>query len=164
MTENLALGTAVISATVLLHTVGLIAVTHLMSFARVWFRLHKHEFGRTMAMIATVLALFIVHAVEIWLWALVYIAIGSLPDIESALYFSTTTFSTIGYGDIVLSSDWRLLGSLEGISGLLLIGWSTAYLVAASTRHGPLRVGEHFDAMRPLSAANTPAGDGDPFA
>jgi len=115
-------------------------------------------------MIATVLALFIVHAVEIWLWALVYIAIGSLPDIESALYFSTTTFSTIGYGDIVLSSDWRLLGSLEGISGLLLIGWSTAYLVAASTRHGPLRVGEHFDAMRPLSAANTPAGDGDPFA
>ena len=70
-------------------------------------------------------------------------ALGALPNIETALYFSTATFSTIGYGDVVLSSDWRLLGSLEGISGLLLIGWSTAYLVAASTRHGPLRVGEH---------------------
>jgi hypothetical protein len=116
MTENLAFGTAVISVTVLVHTVGLIAVTHLMSFARTWFRLHRHEFGRTMAMIATVLALFIVHAIEIWFWALMYIAIGALPSIESALYFSTTTFSTIGYGDVVLSSDWRLLGSLEGIS------------------------------------------------
>jgi Ion channel len=163
MTENLAFGTTVISVTVLVHTVGLIAVTHLMSFARTWFRLHRHEFGRTMAMIATVLALFIVHAVEIWFWALVYIAIGALPSIESALYFSTTTFSTIGYGDVVLSSDWRLLGSLEGISGLLLIGWSTAYLVAASTRHGPLRVGEHFDAIRQPSTESTPAGDGNPF-
>ena len=159
MLENLSLGTAVISVTVLAHTVGLIAVTHLMSFARAWFRLHRHEFGRTMAMIATVLALFIVHAIEIWLWALVYIALGALPSIETALYFSTATFSTIGYGDVVLSSDWRLLGSLEGISGLLLIGWSTAYLVAASTRHGPLRVGEHFDAMRQSATESTPAND-----
>ena len=130
MTENLALGTAVISATVLLHTVGLIAVTHLMSFARVWFRLHKHEFGRTMAMIATVLALFIVHAVEIWLWALVYIAIGSLPDIESALYFSTTTFSTIGYGDIVpLHPYARGLANIEAIIGQLYPATLLARLV-----------------------------------
>ena len=148
MIENLAFGTGVISATVLIHTVGLIAVTHLMSFARAWFRLHKHEFGRSMAMIATVLAIFFVHTIEIWLWALAYIALGALSNIEHALYFSTTTFSTIGYGDVVLSHDWRLLGSLEGISGLLLIGWSTAYLVASSMRHGPLRISEHFDAAR----------------
>ena len=144
MIGNLALGTAVISITVLIHTVGLIGVTHLMNYVRTWFRLHRHEAGRTMAMIATVLALFFVHSVEVWLWAWVYIAIGALSDINSAIYFSVTTFATIGYGDIVLSHDWRLLAALEGISGLLLIGWSTAYLVAASTRHGPLLVGEHF--------------------
>jgi hypothetical protein len=163
MLDSLAFGTVVISVTVLVHTVGLIAVTHLMSFARAWFRLHRHEFGRTMAMIATVLTLFLVHSVEIWLWALVYVALGALPSIEAALYFSTTTFSTIGYGDLVLSSDWRLLGSLEGISGLLLIGWSTAYLVAASTRHGPLRVGEHFDATRQSASAAAPASDANLF-
>jgi hypothetical protein len=163
MTDDLWLGAAVISITVLLHTVGLITVTNTMSLARRWFRLHRHEFGRTMAMIATVLLIFIVHGIEIWLWALVYIAVGALPDIESALYFSTTTFSTIGYGDVVLSSDWRLLGSLEGIGGLLLIGWSTAYLVAASMRHGPLRVGEHLDVMRQASTTDAPAGDGGPF-
>lgn len=160
MVENLALGTAVISVTVLAHTVGLIAVTHLMSFIRAWFRLHRHEFGRMMAMIATVLALFGVHTIEIWLWALVYLAIGALPDIEHALYFSTTTFSTIGYGDVVLSEEWRLLGALEGVSGLLLIGWSTAYLVAASTRHGPLRIGELLDVIGKGPLEGPPAEKG----
>ena len=69
--ENLGLGAAVISTTVLIHTVGLIGVTHLMKYVRAWFRLHRHYAGRTAAMIATVLALFVVHSVEIWLWALV---------------------------------------------------------------------------------------------
>jgi hypothetical protein len=151
--ENLGLGTAVISATVLIHTVGLIGVTRLMRYVRAWFRLHRHEAGRTAAMIATVLALFVVHGVEIWLWAFVYVALGTLPDIDSAIYFSLTTFSTIGFGDVVLANEWRLLSALEGISGLLLIGWSTAYLVAAS-RHGPLLVFEHFETSGRSGAAS----------
>jgi len=145
MIENLALGTVVISATVLIHTLGLLSVTRLMKSVRRWFRLHRHEAGRTAAMIATVLALFVVHSVEIWAWALTYLGLGALSDIDSAVYFSLTTFATIGYGDLVLDQQWRLLSALEGISGLILIGWSTAYLVAASTRHGPLLFGEHFE-------------------
>jgi hypothetical protein len=70
--------------------------------------------------------------------------LGVVGSLEEALYFSTVTFSTIGYGDIVPPLRWRLLCALEGINGFLLIGWSTAYLIAASTRHGPFRVGEHF--------------------
>lgn len=145
MIKDLLLGTGVISTTVLIHTVGLIGVTHLMKYVRAWFRLHRHEAGRTVAMIATVLALFLVHSVEVWLWAAVYLGLGALSDLGEAVYFSLTTFATIGYGDIVLADDWRILAALEGISGLILIGWSTAYLVAASTRHGPVLVGEHFD-------------------
>ncbi len=145
MIANLGLGTAVIALTVLMHTVGLIGVTRLMQAVRKWFRLHRHEAGRTVAMIVTVLALFVVHSVEVWTWALTYRGLGASPDIESAVYFSLTTFATLGYGDLVLAQDWRLLSALEGISGLILIGWSTAYLVAASSRHGPLLFGEHFD-------------------
>ena len=159
MIGNLALGAAIISATVLIHTVGLIGVTRLMNYVRAWFRLHRHEAGRTVAMIATVLALFVVHSVEIWLWALAYLTLGALSNIDTAIYFSITTFATIGYGDVVLSHDWRLLGSLEGISGLILIGWSIAYLVAASTRHGPLLVGEHFDPARRSANGGQNAGD-----
>lgn len=144
MLANLGLGTAVMSLTVLLHTVGLVLLTRLMLGIIAWFRLHRHDFGRTVAMIATVQGLFFIHAVEIWTWALAYLVLGSFPSLEVALYFSTSTFATLGYGDIVLAEEWRLLGALEGVNGFLLIGWSTAYLVAASTRHGPFRAGEHF--------------------
>jgi hypothetical protein len=145
MTENLILGTGIISATVLIHTIGLIGVTRLMQYVRRWFRLHRNEGSRTMAMIVTVLALFVVHSVEVWLWAISYLVLGALHDLDSAVYFSLTTFATIGFGDLVLDHQWRLLSALEGVSGLILIGWSTAYLVAASTRHGPLLFGEHFE-------------------
>lgn len=144
MLANIGLGTAVVSSTVLVHTVGLILLSQCMSGISRWLRLHKHGFGQTIAMIGTVLGLFVVHTVEIWLWALVYMALGVFANFENALYFSTSTFATVGYGDIVLPTSWRLLGALEGVNGFLLIGWSTAYLVAASTRHGPFRSGEHF--------------------
>ena len=53
-------------------------------------------------------------------------------------------FSTIGYGAIAFDPNWRLLTALEGINGFLMIGWSTAFLIRASTRHGPFRKEEHF--------------------
>ena len=144
MLIDLGLGTVVISATVLIHTIGLIALARLIGAVNRWFSLHRHGLGRTMSMIATVLGLFVVHGFEIWLWAFVYVGVGAFDAVDSALYFSTTTFATVGYGDVVLPADWRILGSLEGVNGFMLIGWSTAYLVAASTRYGPFRIGEHF--------------------
>jgi len=144
MVANLALGCAVLAVTVVIHTFGLIALTEIMRWIVEWFRLHRHAFGRTVAMLVTVLGLFALHGLEIWTWAAAYLWTGALPDLEMALYFSTATFSTLGYGDVILDHQWRLFGSLEGINGFLLIGWSTAYLVAAATRLGPFRVGEHF--------------------
>jgi hypothetical protein len=74
----------------------------------------------------------------------VFLATNAITPFQDALYFSTVSFSTVGYGDIIVGAQWRLLASLEAINGFLLIGWSTAYLVSASTRHGPFRLGEHF--------------------
>lgn len=144
MLGNLVIGTAVISATVLVHTLGLMLISRTMVEVIRWLRLHRHRPGQTVAMIATVLGLFLAHTVEIWSWALVYLAIGAFDRLETALYFSTTTFSTVGFGDVTMTARWRLLGALEGVNGFLLIGWSTAYLVGASTRYGPFRSGEHF--------------------
>ena len=144
MGGNLGLGTLVISATVVVHTVGLILISQSMSVVISWFGLHRHAFGKTVAMVATVLGLFFLHTIEIWTWALVYNKLAIIPSFADALYFSTVTFSTVGYGDITPPAAWRLLCSLEGVNGFLLIGWSTAYLVASSTRYGPFRLGEHF--------------------
>jgi hypothetical protein len=144
MLANLGLGTLAISITVLLHTFGLIGLTRTMTRIVHWFRLHRHSFGQSVAMVTTVLGLFLIHTFEIWIWAGFFVAVQALGVFQDALYFSTVTFSTLGYGDVIVSPQWRLLASLEGINGFLLIGWSTAYLVSASTRHGPFRLGEHF--------------------
>lgn len=144
MLVNLVLGTLVISITVLFHTFGLVALTRAMIRIVRWFRLHRHDFGKSIAMVTTVLGLFLIHTFEIWLWAGLYVTVEAISPFADALYFSTVTFSTVGYGDIIVGPQWRLLASLEAINGFLLIGWSTAYLVSASTRHGPFRSGEHF--------------------
>nr|TFG52875.1 MAG: two pore domain potassium channel family protein [Hyphomicrobiales bacterium] len=144
MLANLALGTLLISATVLIHTVGLVALLRSMLVMVHWLRLQRHDFGKTIAIMLTVFGLFFLHTIEIWLCAAAYVAIGVINGFETALYFSTVTFSTLGYGDIQAAPQWRLFASFEGIDGFLLLGWSLAYLVAASTRHGPFRTGEHF--------------------
>ncbi len=141
---NLALGTLLVSLTVLTHTVGLVTVSRVMPRLVDWLRLHQHNIGKMVAMTATVLSLFVIHTVEIWSWALLLFVVRAVEGFENALYFSTVTFSTVGYGDIAPHPQWHLLASLEGINGFILIGWSTAYLVAASTRIGPFRSGEHF--------------------
>ena len=144
MLMDLGAGTIVISITVFTQTFGLILLSRAMPHVVRWGRLHRHGFGKTVAMVATVFGLFLVHTVEIWTWAGAYLLLGNLPTFADALYFSTVTFSTLGYGDITLAREWRLFGALEGVSGFLLIGWSTAFLVSASTRYGPFRAGEHF--------------------
>jgi hypothetical protein len=144
MVTNLFLGTAMIAVTVLVHTIGLVLLTRAVAGSVRELRLHLHAVGKMGAVMMTVLGLFLLHTIEIWLWALLFLVVGVAAGLEPALYFSTVTFSTVGYGDILPAHEWRLLAALEGINGFLLIGWSTAYLVAASTRHGPFRMGEHF--------------------
>jgi hypothetical protein len=144
MLTNLALGTLFISITVLVHTFGLVVLTRAMNGVVHWFRLHRHDLGKSVAMVTTVLGLFLLHTVEIWIWAGLFFVSKAVVPFQDALYYSTVTFSTVGSGDIIVGPQWRLLASLEAINGFLLIGWSTAYLVSASTRHGPFRLGEHF--------------------
>lgn len=143
MLANLAFGTLVISLTVIIHTLGLIVVTHAMGYVVGRLRMEGRR-NRMVAMVVTVIGIFCIITVEIWLWALCFLWLGVLPNFQEALYFSTVTFSTLGYGDVLPAQEWRLFAALEGVNGFLLIGWSTAYLVAAGIRVGPFRSGEHF--------------------
>lgn len=55
--------------------------------------------------------------------------ITTLPDLESALYFSMVTFTTVGYGDVVVTGNWRILAALESANGVVIFGWTTALIV-----------------------------------
>lgn len=144
MVANLGLGSLVVSLTVLIHSFGLILVSRLMPPVTHALHLHLNGIGKATAMVAVVLGIVFIHAIEIWVWAVLFIITGALTGLEDALFVSTATFATTGSADIVVNPAWRLLASFEGVNGFILIGWSTAYLVTASTRFGPFRRGEHF--------------------
>jgi hypothetical protein len=144
MLQNLATGSALVAFTVLVHTAGLILIAAITPPVARWFGFHNHGVGRTLVMTGTVLGLLSTLTTEVWGWALVYATLGVTRDFADALFLSTAMFSTIGYGEVSINPAWRMLTALEGINGFLMIGWSTAYLVAAATRHGPFRHGEHF--------------------
>lgn len=86
------------------------------------------RFWKAVILTIVTLSVSLVLIAEIWVWGLFYLIIDVVPDWETALYFSTTTFTTVGYGDIYLDKDWRLLSSIESLNGFLLFGWSAAFI------------------------------------
>jgi len=76
----------------------------------------------------------LLHLLEIGAWAVVYVWDEAIPDLQSALYFSAVTYTTTGYGDLVLSKDWRLVGAIEALTGILMCGWSTGFFFAIVSR------------------------------
>ncbi|MFL0354574.1 potassium channel family protein [Xanthomarina sp. GH4-25] len=74
----------------------------------------------------------ILHFFQTWLWAAVYMLIPEtnmlFSSFSEAWYFSMVTFTSLGYGDLTLSGNWRLLSGIEAINGIMLIGWSTAIM------------------------------------
>lgn len=80
------------------------------------------------------LGLLMLAGVEIWFYAGVYVAIGAIPLLRDAVYFSTTTYAAIGYSDAAIVEEWKLLGAIEGITGVILLGWSVAFLVTRLRR------------------------------
>lgn len=77
--------------------------------------------------LAVAIAMLALHGFEIWAFAFVYIALGAVGGLEDALYFSTISYSTVGYNDLHIVVQWRLLGAFESIMGMFLLGWSTAF-------------------------------------
>lgn len=74
--------------------------------------------------------LILIHLVEISVWGLFYLWQGCMPDAETALYFSGVTYTTVGYGDLVLPKPWRMLAPLEALTGMLMGGLSTGLFFA----------------------------------
>jgi len=74
------------------------------------------------------------HTVQIWVWAVAFLFVDALDTLESAVYFSLVTYTTLGYGDVTLQSDLRIFGAFASVTGLLTFGLSTAFLVGLVTR------------------------------
>ena len=81
-----------------------------------------------------VLGLVLLHGLEIWGYAFFYMAVGALGDLRTAVYLSTIAYSTVGFDD--KGRNWEMVVAIEGINGVILLGWSTAFFVMVVTRLG----------------------------
>jgi len=127
-----------VASTVVIHAIG---TTHWVGYLlRRWSTREGHwrPHAALPVVTSTAIVLLMLHAIEVILWALAYqvlVPAGQLDTFEEAAYFSLVTFTTLGYGDITLGPDWRLLSGIEALNGILLVGWSTAVMFAVVERY-----------------------------
>ncbi len=131
MIQDFLIGLVLVAATVSLHTLGLAGLTAFLLS-------HPPKSNRlgslTWLLTRTAWFLVFLHGAGVSLWAIAYRLLDCMPDIGSAFYFSGTTYTTIGYGDMVLPAGWRLLAPLEGMTGILMSSLSGAYFFGVVTR------------------------------
>lgn len=129
MIGHLAIGSLVIALAVFIQAEMFSLMTsrfeRLVQFARRYLR----RFANTGVMIFAVLFVLFVQTIIVWVWALVFLVVGAFQELEPSLYFTLIAYTTVGFGDITLSPDWRLLSGLTAANGFLNFGWSTAYMV-----------------------------------
>ena len=128
------LGCALMVVTTFLHSGGM--VLGLSAFRSLLERSGRNHptLWKPVPIAVLVIVMFLASVIECCVWAVTYLAVGALEGIREALYFSTVTFSTLGYGDITLGEQWRLFASFEAANGLIMFGWTTALIAAAVAR------------------------------
>jgi hypothetical protein len=118
--------------TICMHAAGISLLLRYSTRARAHPPTTPFAISRTL--LRVVWWLLLLHLAEIALWALFYLWRGYLPDAETAFYFSGVTYTTVGYGDIVLAKPWRLLAPIEGLVGNLMCSLSMGYFFVVVNR------------------------------
>ena len=124
---------ALLAACVIVQSAGMLVLIHWL--AGVCQVLESPSAPRRSWLLLRVfLGIVLLHLIQVGLWAVVYWLAHEVPTLETAVYFSLVTYTTIGFGDVVLGPGWRVLAGIEGLTGVLLIGWSTAFVFAIVNR------------------------------
>ena len=82
------------------------------------------------ALLLAMLIMMLGNFLQIMLWGALFFVLGEFPVFYEAVYHSGVNFTSLGYGDVVMSADRKLLGPLEALNGILMLGLSSAALVA----------------------------------
>lgn len=141
--NDLIVATILIVLTSVIHAAGLDLI-----MARIEGRIQKaagttlrHHIRKIKVNVQSILGVFLLVTIHIWIWAFTFELLGikEFKTLEDAVYFSTVTFTTLGYGDLVLRDDWRVLSGIEAANGIIILGWSTAFLFDIMTQLYPRR-------------------------
>lgn len=132
MPTNLLISCALVAATVAIHGTGFAWLLRLVRSPRAQSVAGNWQTVRLLIVVSWLLLL--IHAAEIALWGLFYLWQDCMPNLESAIYFSGVTYTTVGYGDLVLPEGWRMLAPVEALTGILMSGLSAGLFFAILNR------------------------------
>ena len=130
MLTEIAIAVVIVFVCLLLHVAGILVMAEWLLQRRQYFERSRARMHFSILMIALISGIMLLHVAESSMWATFYCTSELFPDFETSLYFSLVSYTAIGYGDVVLPQNWRLLGALQGVSGVLLCGLSTAFIFA----------------------------------
>jgi len=124
---------AMLAACVIVQSLGTLVMIQWIARVRQVFE-SPYVVRRAGLLLGLFMFIVLLHLIQIALWAVVFWRAGELPTLETAVYFSITTYTTVGFGDVVLGPSWRVLAGFEGLTGIILVGWSTAFVFAIVNR------------------------------
>ena len=130
----LVVGACVVACTIFIHA---LAVGGTVSFVRYEKKLGRMGAGIwvDVAILASAMSVaLLAHLIEIGLWAVLFVICGEFSELGTAYYHSAVNYTTLGYGDLIMTPSWRLLGPLEAANGMLMFGVSTAIIFAVIQR------------------------------
>ena len=119
MAANLLAAALLNAATFLVHAAGLIGLTHVLTFLVVDTSSPERGWAKLAGIFLLTIGLFFLLCLEMGLWAIGLLFVGAFADFETAFYFSTSSFATIGFGDVAPAPRWRLFAAMEGVTGFL---------------------------------------------
>jgi hypothetical protein len=128
---KLATGLGMMTLTIIIHALFMVSGVKMAEWHRARFGPAKKEVTRVIKLSVLTVWMFLAVALEALIWALLYLfdpLVTALPDLETAFYFSMVTFTTLGYGDVVLTGQWRTLASIQAANGVIIFGWTTALI------------------------------------
>lgn len=128
MLSKIVIAFAIIFLTTIMHAVGMVIV---MQYLNKYYNSWKDSWQSHILWVGgSIMLMLIVTLLEVLLWATTFLTFNAIENFEQALYFSMVTYTTLGYGDVLLNEEWRLLGSFAAANGIIMFGWTTAIVIA----------------------------------
>jgi len=130
----LTVGVGAVECTIFIHALALATTVNFFRYEKRRGRLGASALQNLVSVALVISVAFVAHLLEIGLWAVLFLQCGEFQELGTAYYHSAVNYTTLGYGDLLLTPAWRLLGPLEATNGALMFGVSAAMVFAAAQR------------------------------
>lgn len=147
MIYQIAIGSGMILLSVLITASSALILEEMFKVARPWLMREPHRPKLVLLLVGVSVWVLGLITVSVWMWAIMFKGVGALHSLEEAVYFSLVSYTTLGFGDVILPKEWRILSGMAGANGFLNFGLLTALMVEAMRN---VRLGQ-YEARRQIS-------------